>query len=62
MGSAISDWQIGDKIEHATFGTGEVTDVIDKSIIEVDFESSGKKKLIANHPSIKRVDKIGGLA
>ncbi len=58
----ISDWKTGDRITHATFGTGEVTAVIDKTVIEVDFESCGKKKLLANHPSIKRVDKIGGYA
>jgi DNA helicase-2/ATP-dependent DNA helicase PcrA len=59
---AISDWQVGDKINHATFGLGAVVNVIDKTIIEVEFESSGRKKLIANHPAIKRVDKVGGYA
>jgi len=58
----ISDWTIGDKIEHANFGQGEVISVIDKMIIEVEFDSCGKKKLIANHPSIKRLEKTGGYA
>jgi len=58
----INDWTVGDKIEHANFGRGEVTAVIDKTIIEVEFDSCGKKKLIANHPSIHRVDKQGGYA
>ncbi len=59
---AISDWQVGDKINHMSFGVGIVTNVLDKTVIEVDFESCGKKKLIANHPSIKRIDKVGGFA
>jgi DNA helicase-2/ATP-dependent DNA helicase PcrA len=62
LGTNLSDWQAGDRIEHASFGLGEVVDVIDKTIIEVDFESCGRKKLIANHPSIRRLDKPGGLA
>ncbi|MFA5235311.1 MAG: UvrD-helicase domain-containing protein [Bacilli bacterium] len=62
LGTNLSDWRIGDRIEHANFGSGEVVDVIDKTIIEVEFESCGRKKLIANHPSIRRLDKVGGLA
>jgi DNA helicase-2/ATP-dependent DNA helicase PcrA len=56
----ISDWVIGDKIMHTTFGLGSVTQVIDNNIIEADFESCGKKKLIANHPAIKRIEHQSG--
>jgi DNA helicase II / ATP-dependent DNA helicase PcrA len=61
--SDIHDWIIGDKIMHNVFGLGEVIEVIDNMIIEVDFDSCGKKKLIANHPAIKRIEHhAGGMA
>jgi len=48
---------------HNVFGLGEVIEVIDNMIIEVDFDSCGKKKLIANHPAIKRIEHhAGGMA
>lgn len=50
----ISDWKVGDGVSHDTFGLGVVITIIDTEIIEVMFETLGKKKLIANHPKLKR--------
>lgn len=45
----ISDFQIGDKVTHDTYGLGTVLDIQDKgrnSIITVDFRSGGVKRLM----------------
>jgi DNA helicase II / ATP-dependent DNA helicase PcrA len=51
----VQFWTVGDKINHESFGFGEVLSVIDQSIIEVKFETMGIKKLVANHPKISKV-------
>ncbi len=51
----VQFWTIGDKINHESFGFGEVLSVIDQAIIEVKFETMGVKKLVANHPKISKV-------
>jgi DNA helicase-2/ATP-dependent DNA helicase PcrA len=51
----VQFWTVGDKINHESFGFGEVLTVIDQSIIEVKFETMGIKKLVANHPKISKV-------
>ena len=48
-------WAIGDRIHHDVFGYGEVRKVIDAMIIEVYFETMGLKKLMGNHPKLKKV-------
>ena len=48
-------WAIGDRIHHEVFGYGEVRKVIDAMIIEVYFETMGLKKLMGNHPKLKKV-------
>jgi DNA helicase-2/ATP-dependent DNA helicase PcrA len=57
----ISDWKVGDGVAHDTFGLGVVVTIIDTEIIEVLFETLGKKKLIANHPKLKRRTKDAAL-
>jgi DNA helicase-2/ATP-dependent DNA helicase PcrA len=57
----ISDWKVGDGVAHDTFGLGVVVAIIDTEIIEVLFETLGKKKLIANHPKLKRRTKDAAL-
>jgi DNA helicase-2/ATP-dependent DNA helicase PcrA len=49
------DWQIGDHLHHDAFGHGVVKAVIDALIIEVHFETYGAKKLMGNHPKLKKV-------
>lgn len=61
--NGITDWAPGDKVEHKTFGPGVVLKVIDGTIIEVEFDNVGTKKLLASHPAISRVDKdTGGMS
>lgn len=48
-------WTIGDRIHHEVFGYGEVRKVVDQLIIEVYFETLGLKKLMGNHPKLKKV-------
>ena len=57
----ISDWKVGDGVAHDAFGLGVVITIIDTEIIEVMFVTLGKKKLIANHPKLKRRNKDEGL-
>ncbi|MCX5775623.1 MAG: UvrD-helicase domain-containing protein [Firmicutes bacterium] len=61
--NGITDWAEGDRVEHKTFGPGVVLKIIDDTIIEVEFETAGRKKLLASHPAISRIDKnTGGMA
>jgi DNA helicase II / ATP-dependent DNA helicase PcrA len=54
--NGVTSWNVGDKLEHATFGKGEVVEVIAK-LIRVKFESDsiGTKTLIGSHPLIKKL-------
>ncbi len=49
---------VGDRIRHADFGEGHVTDVTDngpKSIAEVQFESAGRKRLLIKIAPIEKI-------
>ncbi len=60
--NGVTDWQLGDRVCHEVFGEGTVTDIIDKSIIVIQFDEVGKKTLLASHPKLKRISKKGGVA
>ncbi len=61
--NGILDWAPGDQIIHKVFGPGTVIAVIDNTIIDVDFPSVGRKKLMSSHPAIQRVEKnTGGMS
>ncbi len=61
--NGILDWAPGDQIIHKVFGPGTVVAVIDNTIIDVDFPSVGRKKLMSSHPAIQRVEKnTGGMS
>ena len=61
--NGITNWEVGDRVMHTKFGEGVVTKIIDDgSIIEVDFIIEGKKSLLAKHPMLSRIDKVGGIA
>lgn len=54
--NGISDWKVGDRIEHATFGKGKVVQLIDKLIVvQFDNVQFGKKTFLGSHISIKRI-------
>ncbi len=52
--NGITDWHLGDKVEHDKFGKGVVEEIIDASIIVVRFEDGSKKTLLSTHPMIHR--------
>lgn len=49
------DYKVGDKINHATFGDGLVVGVDSKNITVAFSVQYGIKKLVANHPSIRKI-------
>lgn len=55
-------WQKGDYLYHKVFGRGRVIEVIDNSILDVDFETVGRKRMMANHPSLEKVKNEGDLS
>lgn len=47
-------WNIGDIVIHNKFGKGKVIELEGDGIIKVDFETSGIKSLMGNHPALKK--------
>ena len=60
--NGITDWRVGDNVNHDKFGEGTVVEVIDESIIVVSFQTAGKKTLLSSHPMIHRLPKKGAEA
>lgn len=54
--NGVDDWKVGDIAIHDVFGRGVVTKVID-AVIEVDFETHGKKSILSTHPKIHKEKK-----
>ena len=57
--AAGESWKIGDRVEHGTFGAGEITAVKpmgNDSLLTVQFEAIGVKKIMANFAKLKRRD------
>ncbi len=55
-------WKIGDRLHHEKFGDGYVENIINDSIIVVNFDEEGKKTLMANHPMLSKIKSQGGEA
>ena len=55
--NGIRNWKVGDIAIHQVFGRGVVTGIIDGTILEIDFESQGKKSILASHPKLSREEK-----
>ena len=60
--NGITDWKIGDVAHHEKFGDGVVVEIIDASIIVINFENAGKKTLLSTHPLLSRLRSKGGQA
>lgn len=60
--NGITDWMIGEECIHDKFGKGKIIQKIGDNIVMVDFETEGKKTLMANHPMLKRAVSKGGKA
>ena len=56
--NGIKDWAIGDKVIHDKFGKGVITSILDETIVQIDFETSGRKSILSNHKMLHR-DKGG---
>lgn len=55
--NGITDWKVGDVAVHEVFGVGVVTGIIDGTILQIEFETHGKKSILASHPKVKRMEK-----
>ena len=53
--NGITDWKIGDLVSHDLYGEGRVINIIDEYILEIDFDVSGRKKLVSSHWTLKRI-------
>lgn len=52
--NGIRDWKIGDVAIHDIFGKGIVKNIIDDTILEIEFEQHGFKSILATHPKIRK--------
>lgn len=51
------EWKLGDACVHESFGKGQVKAIISSDIIEIAFELPSQiKKLVAQHPKLKKVE------
>ena len=55
--NGIRNWQPGDVAIHEVFGRGIVVQVIDGTILQIDFETHGRKSILATHPKIRKEEK-----
>lgn len=55
--NGITDWKVGDVAIHEVFGRGIVTAIIDGTILEINFETHGKKSILASHPKVRKEEK-----
>ena len=55
--NGIRDWKVGDVAIHEVFGRGVVVAVIDGTILQIDFETQGRKSILASHPKISKEQK-----
>ena len=55
--NGIRDWKAGDIAIHEVFGRGIVVAVIDGTILQIDFETHGRKSILASHPKVRKEEK-----
>lgn len=55
--NGIRDWKVGDIAIHEVFGHGIVTNIIDGTILQIDFETHGRKSILASHPKVRKEQK-----
>ena len=55
--NGIRDWKVGDVAIHDVFGRGVVVGIIDGTILEVIFDTHGKKSILASHPKVHKEEK-----
>lgn len=52
--NGINEWHVGEIVLHKTLGRGVVIGVEGDDIISVNFDDHGIKKMLGNHPAIKK--------
>ncbi len=55
--NGIRDWKVGDIAIHDVFGRGIVIGIIDGTILQIDFDTHGRKSILASHPKIRKEEK-----
>lgn len=50
----VTDWQIGDHVNHEVFGHGIVTGITDETILVINFDNHGTKSILATHPKLRK--------
>ena len=55
--NGIRDWKVGDVAIHDVFGRGIVVGIIDGTILQIDFDSHGRKSILASHPKVRKEQK-----
>ena len=55
--NGIRDWRVGDIAIHEVFGRGLVVGIIDGTILQIDFETHGRKSILASHPKVRKEEK-----
>ena len=55
--NGIRNWKVGDIAVHEVFGRGVVVGIIDGTILQIDFETHGRKSILASHPKVSKEEK-----
>lgn len=58
--NGITDWKVGDLVDHQKFGRGKVIEIINDKIIKINFTNEGVKTLLSSHPMLDRAKSEGG--
>ena len=55
--NGVRDWKVGDIVIHDVFGRGIVVGIIDGTILQIDFDTHGRKSILASHPKVRKEQK-----
>lgn len=60
--NGITDWSVGDEVQHEKFGYGVILKIIDDTMVVIDFAQYGNKTILSSHPKLKRYIRSGAKA
>lgn len=52
--NGITDWKVGDLVNHEKFGKGVVIEVVDQTIVKINFDKEGVKSILSSHRMLTR--------
>ena len=55
--NGITDWKVGDELNHTKLGHGVVKEIEEDGVIIVVFDEHGEKMMISTHPAISKINK-----